>query len=254
MTAMSHASATASIEAAHNRFRPALRKLPYSAQSAFSLIEVALALGILAVAMVGILSLLPAGLGGYRQTMDTTISAQIFDRILSEAEASDLDTLFDDAAANAEAVPKYVDSSTGSFVALSRRYFDDAGRELTKTDSRKAKYLVHMRLSLPGAQDPGSHKDSIFTSLPQYQRPTKGTDGPRFNPRDGTMLTVQVLTLPGTRKPDEIADEILVKAGATGEDKKVPLLFSPDQAREKRLALQMRSSFLVRYSYRTTAL
>jgi uncharacterized protein (TIGR02598 family) len=222
---------------------------------AFSLMEVTLALGILSVAMVGILSLLPAALGGFRQSMDTTITAQLFDRVLSEVEATDFDALFDDAASNSDGVAKASDTS-GTFSAMSRRYFDEDGRELKKSESRTAKYLLHTRLSHPGVADPKSHKDAYFTSLPQYQRPVSGTDGPRFNPRDGTIVTLQILTLPGTRSPDAIADELLVKSkdvdtSKAVDDRKVLLLLSPDRARNLKIPLQMRSSFVVRFGYRT---
>ena len=43
----------------------------------FSLVEVALSLGILAIGMVGVLSLLPVGLDGARQVHAETVATQI---------------------------------------------------------------------------------------------------------------------------------------------------------------------------------
>ena len=67
---------------------------------AFSLIETALALGIVAFAFVGLMGLLPAGLGTFRTAIDTTVSAQIVQRIVSDAEQSDFDALSSNSASS----------------------------------------------------------------------------------------------------------------------------------------------------------
>lgn len=48
---------------------------------AFSLVEVTLALGIVAVSLLSLIGLLPAGLGVLRESMDQTLHAQIVQRI-----------------------------------------------------------------------------------------------------------------------------------------------------------------------------
>ena len=61
----------------------------------FSLVEVALAIAVLAVALVGLLALMPSGVGNFRKAMDTSITAQIAQRILHDAEQSEFDALVD---------------------------------------------------------------------------------------------------------------------------------------------------------------
>src|SRR6185295_16320098 len=61
----------------------------------FSLVELAIALGILAVAVIGLMALMPTGMSQARNAMDITITAQIAQRILSDAEQADFDELID---------------------------------------------------------------------------------------------------------------------------------------------------------------
>jgi prepilin-type N-terminal cleavage/methylation domain-containing protein len=61
----------------------------------FSLVEVALAVAVLAVALVGLLALMPSGVGNFRKAMDTSITSQIAQRILQDAEQAEFDALVD---------------------------------------------------------------------------------------------------------------------------------------------------------------
>ncbi len=61
----------------------------------FSLVEVALAIGIVAFAFVALLALLPAGLTTFRRALDISICTQIAQRIVSEAQQADFDVLTD---------------------------------------------------------------------------------------------------------------------------------------------------------------
>lgn len=62
---------------------PAIR-----AADSFSLVEVALAMAILAVGMVGVLALLPVGLDAARQVHAETVAAQIFRGVLGDLPVS----------------------------------------------------------------------------------------------------------------------------------------------------------------------
>ncbi|HYR59288.1 MAG TPA: hypothetical protein VEO95_11680, partial [Chthoniobacteraceae bacterium] len=57
--------------------------------------EIALAIGIIAFAFVALMSLLPAGLTTFRRALDISICTQIAQRIVSEAEQVDFDTITD---------------------------------------------------------------------------------------------------------------------------------------------------------------
>jgi uncharacterized protein (TIGR02598 family) len=61
----------------------------------FSLVEIALAVAVLAVALVGLLALMPSGVGNFRKAMDTSTTAQIAQRILQDAEQAEFDALVD---------------------------------------------------------------------------------------------------------------------------------------------------------------
>ena len=151
------------------------------------MIETALALGIVSFAFVGLMGLLPAGLTTFRKAIDTTVSAQIVQKIVSDAEQTDFDTLF----AQAE-------SSDANFYVLKTRYFDDQGSEIvtagavpTSAELVRILYQVRVRGSQPGPSSIGSAPDN-FTSLPQV-------NGERFHPRDSTFLTIQIGNNPGNQ-------------------------------------------------------
>ena len=62
---------------------------------AFSLVEVALAVAVFAVALVGIFALLPSGMSNFRSAVDISISAHIAQRVLQDAQQAEFDTLID---------------------------------------------------------------------------------------------------------------------------------------------------------------
>lgn len=151
---------------------------------AFSLVEVCLAIGVTSFAFLGVFALLPAGLGLFRQAIDTSVSAQIVQRIAGDAQQTDFDTLTGYAANN-------------GFYFLPMRYFDDQGSEVkvvdpaapTPTEFSKILYWVRVRGSVPGDPNPANHTNTSFTSLPT-------TGAQRFNPRATTFLTVQIMSNP----------------------------------------------------------
>lgn len=159
-----------------------------SAAPAFSLIETAIALGIVAFALVALLGMLPAGLATFRQSIDTTVSAQIIQRIVSDAEQSDFDLL-----------SKKATSTDSTFFVLPTRYFDDQGNEIvpaaasgpTAAELPRIIYQVRVRGSQPGPPDSSAAPVANFTSLPQ--------EGTRFHPRDSSFLTIQIANNPGNR-------------------------------------------------------
>lgn len=174
-----------------------LRKLPGRAvnrasragalgEGGFSLVEVVLAVGVVAFGLVAIFALIPAGLGVFRQAMDTSVGSQIVQRIASDAAQSDFDLL----------VPP---GGAGEFFVLPMRCFDDQGVEVnvaaanvpSAAEKVRIVYTVWVRGAKPGAADPESHTNDYFTSLP--------STGTRFNPRSLTLLTVQIVHNPAAR-------------------------------------------------------
>ena len=59
------------------------------------MVEVSIAVGILAVAMVALLGLMPAGMTTFRKAMDTSTTAQIAQRVLLDMQQADFDQILD---------------------------------------------------------------------------------------------------------------------------------------------------------------
>ena len=133
----------------------------------FTLIEVAIAVGILAVALVALLGLMPAGMTNFRKAMDTSITAQIAQRILLDLQQADFDQVVDTKNETGNTPPTY------TFTAPSRtlvrdaqrfRYFDEQGVELvlqtnatslTTTQKAALVYQVNVRI-MPKAAQPAN--------------------------------------------------------------------------------------------------
>lgn len=75
---------------------PQFPRPPKRAASAFSLVEVTLALGIVSVSLLSLIGLLPAGLGVLRESMDQTVHAQIVQRIAAGVVVADFSSLGND--------------------------------------------------------------------------------------------------------------------------------------------------------------
>src|SRR5947207_4035315 len=71
------------------------RSSPAKSQ-AFSLIEVVLAVGVVAFAFVAILGLIPAGMSQFRQAIDTSVCSQIAQRVINDSQETDFTTLIDE--------------------------------------------------------------------------------------------------------------------------------------------------------------
>ena len=105
------------------------------ARQGFSLVELAIAVAVLAVALTGLLALMPSGIGQFRTAMDTTISAQIAQRLLSDAQQTDFDLLVDRGNLPRDPLNKSYCPERFSFrgpkVKEGRwRYFDEQGNEI----------------------------------------------------------------------------------------------------------------------------
>lgn len=163
---------------------------------AFSLVETALALGIVAFALTALVALLPGGLTQFREAMDTSIGAQIFQRVVTDVEQADFDTLLGSGRA-----------ASGGFFALPTRHFDDQGSEVTATDAARIVYHARVRVSPPG---PAAVQDGKkeFTSLPA------GLGEVRFAPRDAVFLTVQIANYPVAKELPVGPDALWLRTAA----------------------------------------
>ena len=174
--------------------------LAFRGVRAFSLVEISLALAIVAFAFVALLGLLPPGMRNFRAAMDMQTSTEIYQRVIADAQETDFDTLVSlSSSADFNGIAVENGGSAGQFYRLPWRYFDEQGQEVkvqdpeapTAAEQAKVVYSVHIRGSKPGGASPtAANNKGIFTSLP-------GVHYPRFYPRDITILTVQVLATKG---------------------------------------------------------
>lgn len=125
-------------------------------QSAFSLVEVTISIGIMAFALVGIYGLLPTGLNVFRQALNTSVSSQIIQRVLNEVQETDFNqlTLGANAADDKSFLKKNpLDPQTGSV-----RWFDDQANELNTAAG--AIYHVNTRV-MPTTRFPGATQSNV---------------------------------------------------------------------------------------------
>lgn len=181
-----------------------LRRTSYARRfvSGFSLIEVTLAIAVVATVVVTIMAMLPAGMSRFQAAMDTTISSQIAQRIITDAEQAEFDKL-----------TAKTEGANTDFYILPTRYFDGDGTEIvpksgstpSATEAVRVVYVVRVRGSFPGPSDPTAAGPN-FTSLP--------ADGTRYRLRASSILTVQVAQNPSLRELPVGPDLLWAKSSA----------------------------------------
>jgi uncharacterized protein (TIGR02598 family) len=100
------------------------RSFAWRDASGFSLVEVVIAVGVTAFALVALLGLLPAGLQTFKGTINTATGSQIAQRVFNDMQVSDWSTL-----------------------AATNRFFDEQGNELTNSNSAFCIYWVQVRVT-----------------------------------------------------------------------------------------------------------
>ncbi|MDQ3623943.1 MAG: Verru_Chthon cassette protein B [Verrucomicrobiota bacterium] len=152
---------------------------PFSRPSrqGFSLVEVALAVGVVAFAFVGILALLPTGLNVFRSAMNTSVTSQISQRVINDAMQTDFDVLVDTPASGEH--PESFTFVAPKVEGPEYRYFDDQGNELPKERRSDAIYHVLVRVT-PGTR--------------------LARSGPQSETRQIATVTVQVAANPGNKE------------------------------------------------------
>lgn len=156
----------------------------------FSLVEIALVVGVLAVAFVPLFGLLPAGLTNFRGAMNISVCTQIAQRVVNDAAQADFDTLID--RQNLQRLKAGVGFTfrAPSIAAPSLRYFDDQGAEITPeappelspNQWLRAVYQVNVRV-MPQASVPASPGAMIASGDPNL-----------------ALVTVQVACVPPPAK------------------------------------------------------
>lgn len=162
----------------------------------FSLVEVALAVGIAGFALVSLLGLLPIGLNTFRTAMDTSVCAQIAQRVFNDAQQADFAVLINEKE-TADKPPGYTFRAPGRSMrddgtSMPVRFFDDQGMEVIPanpsnlTPEERFKIIYHVNVRI----------------MPQSRFPRQGnSDKDRFAP-DLATITVEVANNPGNEVLD----------------------------------------------------
>jgi uncharacterized protein (TIGR02598 family) len=144
-----------------------------SSSDGFSLVEVAMALGIVAFAFTALLGMLPVGLGLFRSAMDTSIATRIVQSVSSDLQQADFDALGT--------------TTTGVL------YFDEQGNAVSSPDQAIywAKVNVFLQAVLPGS-DAVTSSDIARVVIqvahnPGAKVPSAGSDG-TWQDQDGIRL------------------------------------------------------------------
>ena len=143
--------------------------------------EVTLAIGIVASAVVVVVGLFPSGMDTFRQAMNTSVGGQIAQQLISEAQQTDFDTLRSPDPKNPVA-PDYDYPVNTTFNKLDR-YFDDQGSEIVPVspgapagaEKLKIVYWVRTRVSpradlpnlalVPGAGNPEIVNSKVIATV-----------------------------------------------------------------------------------------
>jgi len=135
-------------------------------QTAFTLVEVTLALLIMSFAIITLMGLLPTGLDTFREAQETTIQAETFQNIFNEVQQTPFSQLSD--------------SKVGSKQTW---YFDESGRSTAKQDSNRF-YTATVNLSdattLPGSTA-SSHLKTLTITLLTQRDEASGQPGEKIS-------------------------------------------------------------------------
>jgi uncharacterized protein (TIGR02598 family) len=153
----------------------------------FTLIEVAIAVGILAVSLVALLGLLPGGMTNFRKAMDTSVTAQIAQRILHDIEQAEFDEVIDLQNLPKDSksyCPPHFSFRAPKVTKPALRYFDEQGAEViikgdSPNDAEKLAIVYHVNTRI----------------IPRAEIPTTGTEiGGQV-----AQVTIQVARNSGSR-------------------------------------------------------
>lgn len=118
---------------------PSSKRRQTSASHGFSLVEVVIAVGIMAVGIVAVLGLLPHGLAMTKKTSDLTYQTRIFQHLLSEYQSMSWSAL---------------EAGTSGGGAAQQRLFDYQGIELTSASTNQQQQFISYVASIEISPNP----------------------------------------------------------------------------------------------------
>ena len=202
--------------------RPHLSSRPGSNQ-AFTLVEIAIAIGILAVALVALLGMLPAGMGNFRKAMDTSITAQIAQKILHDLEEAEFDEVID--VTHLPKDPKDPTNYAAPHFSFRAPSVGEPDQSLKPVQTKVRFFTDQGAEVFPPSPTPTSYPDLSNAAnkdvaalvvyhvnvriIPRAELPTVNEDGSQV-----AQITIQVARNPGPRK-------ILIVSG-NADDANIP--------------------------------
>ena len=117
---------------------PLSHRSPRGKAAGFTLVEVSIAVGILAVALVALLGLMPAGMTNFRKAMDISTTAQIAQRILLDMQQADFDRIVDTPASGKDDISAFYTFTAPTRNSKQFRFFDEQGVELLTASGTNA--------------------------------------------------------------------------------------------------------------------
>ena len=174
-------------------------KRAWAIPAGFSLVEIALAIGIVSSAVVVTVGFFGPGMDTFRQTMNITVGGQIAQQVINEAQQTDFDAL----------VPPGTYPANTTFTKPDR-YFDDQGSEIrpatpgapTGVEKLKIVYWVRTRVSPK-------------TDLPYRPPPGGGNPGETVNSDKIATVVIQIANNP--------SNQPLAQETGAIDDKNIPL-------------------------------
>ncbi len=168
--------------------------------AAFSLVEVTLALGIMAFSFTSIIGLLPLGLTVFRQAIDVSVSSQIVQRVANDAQQTDFSLLIGDVSGT---------PLVGTDGTKATRYFDEQGSEivpatpganLTSEQKKRVIYWVNTRIrpatTLVGNANANARLATVTVQIannPANQTPNMDTSTKLWKESNFPVTTYSVL-------------------------------------------------------------
>lgn len=180
-------------------------RLKFRKQRGFSLVEVTLAIGITAVALVSLMGMLPRGIKTLQRASDRAVMGRIHQQIMGEIQLTSWEVPSGGASAGKQAPIEDFDGMI--------KYYDDQGIELTRptTEEDKFRHVYTAKINLP---KPG---ESVPSSV------GNGNYGGATLPGDGEAISKdRFLRLVLVEITSNVDERFLNNPGAGFDDLKYP--------------------------------
>jgi len=139
--------------------------------SAFSLIEVTLALGIVTFSVITLVGLIPLGLTTFHKAVTLSVSSQIVQQVVTDVQQTDFSQLV---------------TSNSQTTQLALRYFDDQGNELSGATAPGAIYQVNVVVNTPVTLTGGNSSNLACLNIDIVSNP--GNIGLTYDPTTKSVV------------------------------------------------------------------